>query len=713
MFENATFIKANLPFLREQSAPVPLFRKKFFLKGKPVSAVLHVAALGCGYFYINGIPVRDHLFTAPVSDYRKTVWYSSYDVTELLQAGENLLAAECGSGYYNESVPSVWDFHKASWRDNPKMIVQLDIDGNTTLVSDASFKCTPDTATVFQELRIGEHYDSRLCLPGWKEPDFDDSAWPYAVVDDTPPSGIFRFCDCEPVRVCQDLAPVSVRKTAEGVYLYDFGINMSGFVRIRVNQPEGDPLVLHYWECSDDEGNIRVSPHEFDYYPEHSELAQKDIFICCGRDFTWSPRFTYHGFRFVQISGLRAPCEATALFIHQDVKRRSEFCCSDERLNRLFACGIQSTWSNMFYMPTDCPTREKLGWCNDAQSSAEQFMTNFSAERFFTKWLRDIWDSMDSAGALPGIVPTAGWGYDCGNGPVSEGILFEVPYRVWLHTGNTKIMTDSIPYFLRSLSFLDGMEVNGEIRYGLNDWASYDADAVSAAFVNAALRIHFHTIAILAMELAEQDTAPLVSRRQQLERCFREKYLLPDGRCCVHKQTAVAMILVLGLSENPQPLQDQLKQLVEEAAFHHDCGMVGIRFLFEALNQCGLQEYAYRILTTGGMPSYVRWLQDGATTLYEYWNMERSKNHHMFSNVLSWLIKTALGLVDTYKAVVVDPYYFRELSYVRGRIDDVKVSWQRNAGEVTLTVQVPEDRTVIYRGEVLPSGTHSYRIQTV
>ncbi len=711
MFENAVFIKPNITFIKEQSAPVPFFRKKFILKNKPVKAVLHVAALGCGYFYINGKPVSDNLFTAPVSDYRKTIWYTSYDVTDLLGEGENVLAAECGNGFYNESVTNIWDFHIAEWRDNPKMIAQLDVDGKTALVSDASFRFTTDAATIYNELRMGEYYDSQLYLQGWNDLDFDDSGWQYAVTDDAPPSGVYRLCDCEPIRECEVIEPVSIRKTADGVYLYDFGKNMSGYIRIRVNQPAGDQLTLHYWECSDEDGNIRITPQEFNFYPEDSHMAQIDMFTCCGKEFEWSPRFTYHGFRYVQISGLRAPCEAKALFVHQDVKRRSDFCCSNDTLNHLFACGIQSTWSNMFYMPTDCPTREKLGWCNDAQSSAEQFMTNFAAEHFFGKWIRDIYDSMDKNGGLPGIVPTGGWGYEWGNGPVSEGILFEVPYRVWRHTGNTKIMTDSIPYFMRNLAYLDAKEVNGELNFGLNDWAAYGSGAVSASFVNAALRINFYTITILAKELAGEDASALYQKKLELVKRFREKYLLPDGRCSVNKQTAVAMIIVMELSEDLQPLKEQLKQLVEDAQFHHDCGMVGIRYIFDALDQCGLQEYAYRIVTARGKPSYVEWMNDGATTLYEYWDMEHSKNHHMYSNVISWLIKTPLGLVDTYEKIVVNPYYFKDLSFVRGSIEDVKVCWQRNECGICLEIDVPDGINVEYCGRLLEVGSHKYHIE--
>lgn len=711
MFETAKYIKPDIPFVPDDCPPAPLFRKTFTLRQVPARATLYTAALGLGYFYINGLPVTEDLFTAPVSDYTKTVWYTACEVASLLREGENVIAAECGNGFFNEFVPSSWDFDAAPWRDNPKLILQLEADGETVLVSDESFRCMPESATVFNQLRLGEHFDSRLYQPGWNMPDFDDSAWPYAKADDTPPEGTLRLCSCQGIRECESIAPKQIEKKGENTYLYDFGQNMSGYLRIRVNQPSGEKLTLRYCECCDRNGDFFVYPNEFYHYPKHQELVQVDEFICCGREFQWSPKFSYHGFRYVQIEGLREPCEATALFVHQDMSRRSSFCCSNEDLNRLFVCGIRSSYSNMFYMPTDCPTREKLGWCNDAQSSAEQFLTNFDAAPVLEKWLQDIRDSMRPDGAIPGIVPSSGWGHDWGNGPVSEGILFELAYRIWLHTGNTAVLTDSIPYFFRNLAYMDAMEEEGELRYGLNDWAAPEENGIPAVFVNAALQIKFHRITILAMELAGQDASGLKEKLGQLTARFLQKYIGPDGRCRIHRQAAVAMAVALALYEDLAPLKNQLLETVAQKDYHHDCGMVGLRYLYDALNLCGEQETALRIITAKGYPGYFHWLEDGATTLYEYWNLAHSKNHHMYSDVLSWMVKTPLGLTDTFEKITVDPFFFKELEFVRGSLDNAALEWHREEGHIALSISVAEGKKVEYKGSILNPGEYQFLIQ--
>lgn len=671
-----------------------------------------MAALGYGYFYINGKKVTEDLFLAPVSNYTKTVWYTSHDVSHLLQEGENVLAAELGNGWYNEYVKSAWDYDTAPWRDNPKLILALEADDKIILQSDEQFKVSLDSPVTYNQLRLGEHFDSRLYQEGWNDLGFDDSAWQPAILDDAPPKGVFRPCLCQPIRECEEFAPISIKQTGPFRYTYDFGQNMSGYLQIKVDQPAGDKLILHYTENCDEDGNVFIYKKEFDgMYPGHQHRVQKDEFICCGREFEWKPKFTYHGFRYVEIEGLRSPCEAKALFVHQDMKRRSSFTCSNQDINRLFQCGVYATWSNFFYMPTDCPTREKLGWCNDAQSSCEQFLTNFEAAPVLEKWLQDIHDAMREDGALPGIIPTSGWGFAWGNGPVSEGILYEVPLRIWLHTGNADPLIRSIPYFERHLRWLDSKEEDGELRYGLDDWAALFGPKVNAPFINAALQIKFQRIYRLALDLAGNDQKAAIEKCAFLEDRFKKKYLDAAGRCLIHKQTSVAMMLDLGLYEEVAPLKNQLQEVVEENGFHHDCGMVGLPFLYRALNLCDLQEYAYKVLTVRGKPGYITWLQDGATTLYEYWDNKHSKNHHMYSDFMSWLIKTPLGLTDTFEKITVDPFFIKELDFVEGHLDHVALRWERKEGEIALSITIGEGIPAIYQGKTLTKGTHKFIIK--
>ena len=194
-FNQACFIKPNIPFIHEyrEVNPAPQFRCKFKLS-RFTRATLSVCGLGYGYYWLNGRPVTQDKLTAPVSDYTKTLWYNVYDVTELLTEGENIAAVICGNGFFNETFKTSWNHNLAAWRDNPKFILQLDVDGATVLVSDSGWKCQPESATIYNQLRSGEHFDARLYEPAWNTLGYDDTAWGEALVDNTPPTGILREC---------------------------------------------------------------------------------------------------------------------------------------------------------------------------------------------------------------------------------------------------------------------------------------------------------------------------------------------------------------------------------------------------------------------------------------------------------------------------------------------------------------------------------------
>ncbi|MBQ8641974.1 MAG: family 78 glycoside hydrolase catalytic domain [Clostridia bacterium] len=717
-FNRINFIKVNRIFDPKEPGFAPMFRRRFTINEPISSAVVHVCGLGYAYYYLNGQAVTEDLFIAPVSDYRKTLWYTSYDVTDKLQQGENIFAVICGNGWYNENHRSSWNHHIAPWRDNPKFILELEVNGRTVLSSDEFWKCTDQSAIVYNQLRCGEHFDARLYDENWTSAEFDDSAWQNAVSDTTYPIGIFRPCPCEPIRVDRVYPAVSMTQMDENRYIFDFGQNMSGFVRLTVDQAAGDEIVIRYAEELYDTGepNYNNMGH---HYPETP--FQTDRLICRDGKFTWSPKFVYHGFRYVEVTGIKDPTKdsAAGVFVHQAVDARSSFECSDPFLNELFRIGQTATWSNLFYMPTDCPIREKLGWCNDAQSSAEQMLTNFTTERLFAKWLQDIYDAMLPDGQLPGIIPSSGWGYAWGNGPVSDGILFEIPYRLYLHTGEKKHLIESLPYFDRYLSFLETREdENGDVHFGLDDWAHpRGADKVTAPFINSALRIKFLRIADMAAQFAGQDDTLYGKKLAAHIAVHKEKYMNADSTCRIDKQTAAAMHIVYGIYDNMEPLKAQLARLVEEKDFHHDCGMLGLPHLWQALNLCGLQDYAFRILTASGFPSYRNWIEDGATTLYEMWSMTDSKNHHMYSCYMAWMMNTIIGIRLTepaYDIVALEPCFFEGLDWAKGHIDTprgrVSVDWKKEADGVHVKLVIPDGMQAQFRGQTLTGGTCSYVI---
>ena len=719
IFDNAVFIKPDIKFNREMTYEnnAPMFRKKFYT-GNTKDAKLFVCGLGYAYYYINGKKVTDDLFTAPVSNYLKTLWYNVYDVSELLCEGENTIAVICGNGWYNESLGTSWNFDKVQWRDNPKFILKLDVGGETALVSDASWKCNPDSAIYFNELRLGEYFDANLYDENWTMPSFDDSSWKNALRDTTPPVGKFRECRCEPIRECRVYDAVNCTKLGEKRYIFDFGQNMSGYVRLTASDKCGKTLNILYGERVDENGEIDFSGMD-SYFTDKG--FQTDKFICSSKEVTWSPLFTYHGFRYIEIDGITDinHISVQAVFVHQDIERRTSFECSDEFLTRMYNAGVMSSYSNMFYMLTDCPTREKLGWTNDAQSSAEQMLINFKTEKLFAKWLQDIRDAMLSDGALPGIIPSSGWGYHWGNGPVSDGILFELPYRIYLHTGDSSHLIENLPYFDRYLRHLDdNKNEDGLVSFGLDDWAAPKLmHFVETEFVNAVLEYSFIKIAHLAARLAGCDNADRYSEKAGKQKnLIINRYIDANGRCTIHEQCSVAMLIYYDITDNIEPLKQQLAETLEVTGFHLKCGMVGLRRLLLALNKCGLAEYAYKLLTVDGYPGYKVWFDGDATTLWEKWDVNinsDSKNHHMYSDFMSWLIKTVAGislneekcgeLEFVLKPIHIEAITSAKLCYntVCGTIE---LDWIRENGKTTLRVNKEAGVKLVYNGKMLADG---------
>ena len=718
IFSGAAFIKPDIEFEREFSLKnsAPSFRKKFTLHDTD-NAKLYVCGLGFAYYWINGKKVTEDLFTAPVSNYHKTLWYNTYDVSHLLKKGENTIAVICGNGWYNETIETGWRYHSAPWRDLPKFILKLEVNSETALVSDDTWKCQPRSATYFNQLRLGEYFDANLYDENWTESDFDDSGWEMASRDTTPPAGKFRECTCEPIRECRIYKPRKVWQSGEKSFIFDLGQNISGYVRLTACGKKGDELTIRYSEVINEEKKLEYYGMDT-YYCKKGESFQTDKFICSGKKMTWSPKFAYHGFRYIEISGTDdvASIDVEGVFVHQDVEARTEFECSDPYLTHLFSCGVMSSWSNMFYLLTDCPTREKLGWTNDAQSSTEQLMCNFKIEKLLKKWHQDIKDAMLSDGSLPGIVPSAGWGYHWGNGPVSDGILFEIPYRIYLHTGNSSLLTGSIEYFERYLKMLDMKRSSeGLVEFGLDDWAAPgNIHIVDVGFINAVLEYNFCNITALAVRLAgRSDWDKFSERAKRLKEFIMKKYIDKDGRCTIDEQCSVSMLIYYDIYDDLEPLKKQLASTVERTDFHLRCGMVGIRRLLHALNKCGLHEYAYKVMTAEGYPGYKVWYEGDMTTLWEKWDVNTgsdSKNHHMYSDFLSWIIKTLAGIsINEEKCGELEfnlcPAFLEKIDYVKFSYNtesgNIKVNWERKDGEIILSVEKDKNVKLLYNGEEL------------
>ena len=727
------FIRHPAPFdpaFRAED-PAPMFRRTFEVSAGLLEATLSLCALGSGEVFFNGRRLTEDRFTTPWSDYRKTLWVTEYDVTRLLHEGTNVAAAALGNGFFNESLHTPWDFDQAPWRDSPKMAFRLVLrypDRVEYVLSDESWRTNRSLSPWrFNELRYGEVYDARFDTD-WADPGYDDSSWDNAVFAESP-GGVFRKCSVPPIREKAIYECVKMWRSDAGNWVFDFGQNLSGYVRLSIPagaQPCGTRITLTYAEQLNPDGSRR--DNGLDHFYRDGKTATSTI-VCDGEALVWKPSFSYYGFRYVIAEGFVTPPAAgdmVSVFVHQDVAVTGHFSCSDTTLNNIFNMGRFSVFSNLFWVPTDCPTREKLGWCNDAQASVEQMVQNYDMTAFYDRWMQDIADAQTEDGNMPGIVPTWGWGFDKWAGPVSTGVFFEIPQRIYQYTGSDALLIRAYPYMVRHIEWLDKQrdEKTGLVCTGLPDWAGpFAGDKITTPpdFISSAVAVKMARIAVLAAQHAcdKEGEAKLTAWRDALIARLNEVYI-KDGKLTVPTQSAIAMTIALGLTDNTAPLKEQLRAAMEQYGGHLHVGMVGMQYLLKALDLCGMQEAAYRVLTAEGFPGYAGWFADGATTLFEYWQNNASCNHHMYSCVIAWFRNTVLGIrtdekVFTEHVITIEPSFLRELTHAEGTYDTafgkIAVSWRREGTDVLVTLHIPAGMTarLICPGgeQTLSGGDHA------
>lgn len=723
-FGSASYIKAQeTPSDFSLYDPSPLFRREFEIGEEIREAKLYVQSPSFAEYYLNATAVTEDRFISPVSDYRKILWYNVYDVSHLLHKGTNVLGVITGNGFFNEPFESGWHFPTAAWRDAPQFQLSLVVNGKELLVSDTSWKCSLEhSPIIFSHLRSGEYFDARKYDPAWLTVGYDDSDWKSALIRTAPVTGELRQTPCQPVRECECIAPISVQKTPDGAYLVDFGVTSSGYIEITLQAERGSEIVFRYTEEVD--GELRPQYNNMDkpvFYVESPFQVNK--LIASGGVDTFKPLFAYHGFRYVLIEGLTdAPAldSMRAYFLHQDVARRSEFTSGSEILNFIYNAGIRSTYSNMFWSLTDCPTREKLGWANDAQYSIEQTLINFDILPLYEKWFEDVKSSMREDAALPGIIPSPDWGFDWG--PVCDFFLYELPYQIYLYTGKADMLVDAIPYFERYANRLNQLLSDPNFIFILGDWLGYgNSKLVSKRFVQEFYLLKVYQITAFAHRLAGSKESEWDERYRQESERFMQAYLDENDRCIFDQQTPCAMMLKAGLYRNRQVLADQLVFAVERDECVLTCGMVGVQYLYDALLICDRADLAYRMITESE-PGYRTWYRHGATTLWERWAGEDdgSHNHHMFSGVIAWFYKALLGIAPcedapAFEKLSLSPCFLPSLGFVRGSMQTVKglieAEWTCESDGFRYTVTVPDGISATFRGQALKVGKNEFFVK--
>jgi alpha-L-rhamnosidase len=695
--------------------PAPYLRHSFTLAGPAVAAWLDITALGLYEARLNGQRVGTAYLTPGWTDYGQRVLYQRYDVTGLLRAGENVLGAVLGDGWYAGFAGFDAKRAGAHYGQAPELLAQLEValaDGTVTrVVSDGGWRGR-FAAVRHADLLMGERHDLRLEPAGWDAPGFaGGDQW--RAVSCRPRDGRVPAADPGvPVRVTGQVSPVTVTTAADGTRVIDFGQNLTGWLRIRASGPAGTTVTVRHAEVLD--------PGAGRLYTDNLRTArQVDEYVLAGGPAVLEPRFTVHGFRYAEISGYPGEPltgDITAQVVHSDIAPAGSWQCDQPWLDQLFRNIDWGQRGNFISVPTDCPQRdERLGWLGDAQIFARTASYNRDVAAFFAKWLDDVADAQLPSGAFSDIAPrlnfpgagAPAWG--------DAGVI--VPWTLWKMYGDRGVPRRHLAAMTAWMDFIErgnpGYLRTRELGHSYNDWLAPVSDDTPRELLATA---YWAYDAALMAELADAagrpgEAAGYRELRAKIGAAFAAEFVSADGR--VTSGTQTAYVLALHMDLVPGHLRaaaaGDLVAAIEAAGWHLTTGFVGVGYLLPVLSAAGHTEVAYRLLGQRTFPSWRYMIDRGATTIWERWDgwsAERgfqsawmnSFNHYALGSVGEWLYRFALGIDQEpgtagFARLVLRPHPGGPLARARGSYASarglIEAGWERADGQLSYRVRVP------------------------
>ncbi len=697
--------------------PSPYLRTTFDLDRPWRRARVYATARGLYDLRLNGGPVSDARLAPGWTDYHQRIQYQTFDVTSLLRPGRNALGAVLGTGWYSGYVgfDPRWRSFRYGYR--PSLLLRLEVwfeDGEVlTVVSDDDW--TSSTGSIlFGDLLLGEAHDARLEPRGWDEPGFDDALWEPAEVEDSARATLVAQMT-PPIRVTEELPALALTEPTPGTYLFDVGQNMVGWARLTTSGPAGTVVTLRFGETIDEDGTL---------YTENLRSAkQTDVFVLAGEGLeTFEPRFTFHGFRYVEVAGLAQPPAVTDLVgcvVHDDLGHVGSFDSSSAMLNKLHENVRWSQRGNFISVPTDCPQRdERMGWLGDAQVFARTAAYGMDVAPFFTKWLLDVVDAQAENGAFPDVAPRAVLPSDGAPGWGDAGVI--VPWTLYQMYGDKRLVERMYQPMQRWMAYLakasPGHLRTRRLNMNFGDWLSLDADTPKEVLATAYYALDASLMARMARALGRDDDARgYEALYADIRAAFQAAYVGPDGE--VHGDTQTAYLLALHVGLVPDQLRSATARLlVEDIEFrggHLSTGFLGVSLLTPVLTEAGYADVAYRLALAETYPSWGYSIRHGATSMWERWDgwteergfqtpVMNSFNHYAFGSIGEWLYGYVAGIgVDAerpgFEHVVLRPLPGRGLDHAgatyRSLRGEIRSRWAVDGDHVTYEVTVPANVT--------------------
>ncbi|MFD2146562.1 alpha-L-rhamnosidase [Mucilaginibacter antarcticus] len=711
--------------------PAPYFRNVYDLNKKIKSARVYIAVGGLYELYINGEKIGNHRMDPMYTRYDRRTLYVTYDVTKELQQGKNAIGVILGNGWYNHQSTAVWDFHRAPWRNRPTFCLDVRVtyeDGTVqTLTSDKSWKSSTGPI-IFNSIYTAEHYDARLEQNGWNTAAFTEGrSWRGVIIRPAPSANIVSQA-MEPIRATETIPAVDMKKQNDSTYLFNIGRTIAGVSKITVSGPAGTVIRLKHTEKLDKDGKADMSNIDVHYRPtDKTDPFQTDIFILSGKgEESFMARFNYKGFQYVEVTASKPinikKESITAYFMHSDVNTKGTITSSNEVLNKIWAACNVSYLSNLFGYPTDCPQREKNGWTGDAHIASETGLYGYDGITVYEKWMADHRDEQQPNGVLSSIIPSDGWGYEWGNGPDWTSTVAIIPWNLYQFYGDSKTLNDNYDAIKRYVNHIDELYPTGLTTWGLGDWVPVKSKS-PVEFVSS---IYYYTDANILAKAARlfgraEDEQKYTALALKIKNALNAKYLnTTTGMYDQGYQTELSMPLYWGIvpEELKAKVAANLAERVKQDNNHLDAGILGAKAILGALSDNGYADVAYSIAAQETFPSWGWWIKNGATTLYENWDVfaksDLSLNHIMFGEINAWYYKGLGGInIDPanpgFKNVLLKPNFVTGLNSFEsnhiGPYGKIVSNWKRKGSSVIYSAIVPANSSATV---TFPSGKKAY-----
>ncbi len=709
-----------------QDDPAPLFRKTFQQEKRIAFARLYVSGLGYYEAYLNGKKIGDHVLDPGWTTYKKQVLYVTHDITPLLKKGANTIGFLLGNGWYNPLPLRL--FGRFNLRDvqqtgRPCIKAQVLLrytDGTEEVIATDESWQTATGPIVRNNVYLGEHYDARLEKKGWAASD-KGNGWKNAVVVEGP-TGVLTPQMQPPVRITKVLKPLSITEVGKDTFIVDMGQNFAGVARIRVKGDAGRRVALRYGEAIHPDGRLNYLTTTAGQIKEIWNLKggpgapktawQEDVYTLKGSGVEeWSPRFTFHGFRYIEITGW--PGKPTindieGLRMHSDLQPAGEFSCSNDMFNRLQEVIRWTFLSNVFSVQSDCPAREKMGYGADIVVTAEAFLYNYGMANFYRKTVNDFANDQRPDGGITELAPFTGIadrGYGDGSGPLGWQLVFPfLQKKLYEFYGDKRILEQYYPAFQKQLDFLKAKEVDGLYHWDISDHEALDPRP--EAFTASAFYYHHVLLGVeIATVLGKCDDSAIYSQwAGRIKNALVLKYHVPNtGRFDNATQSAQLFALWYGLAPEEEKTIRFLKEEIQRHNGHLSTGIFATKFLFDVARKEEQNNLAYTIANQRDFPGWGHMLEEGATTLWESWKKPdsvHSMNHPMFGSISEWFYRSLLGInaaAPGFEKITIKPQPAGDLTWAKGSYHSIRgpirSEWKKEGERFLLQVTIPANTT--------------------